>query len=131
MKKIGLLNQPLSSVIAGLGHLDTLVIADAGLPIPASTQRIDLAVVQGIPPFLEVVKAVLSEMQVQSAVIAAEMEGRSPAVHRALRDLIGGIPIEVVPHTLFKERTTAARAVVRTGEFTPYANVILVAGVVF
>ena len=50
MKKIGLLNQPLSEVIAGLGHTDTLVIADAGLPIPAQTRRIDLALVEGVPP---------------------------------------------------------------------------------
>ncbi|NWF69752.1 MAG: D-ribose pyranase [Chloroflexi bacterium] len=131
MKKTGLLNQPLSAVIAGLGHLDTLVIADAGLPIPPGTERIDLAVTGGIPSFLDVLQAVMSEMQVQSAVIAEEMTERSSEMRTALLEILGTIPIEVVSHTQFKERTTQARAVVRTGEFTPYANVILVAGVVF
>jgi D-ribose pyranase len=53
MKKIGTLNQPLSTVIAGLGHMDILVIADAGLPIPSDTQRIDLALKRGIPGFID------------------------------------------------------------------------------
>ena len=75
MKKIGLLNQPLSAVIAGLGHTDTLVIADAGLPIPTTTQRIDLALVNGVPTFLETLQAVLVEMQVERAIIATEMAG--------------------------------------------------------
>jgi len=131
MKKTALLNQPLSSTIAGLGHLDTLVIADAGLPIPPATRRIDLAVSQGIPPFLDVLRAVLAEMQVQGAVIASEMAGHSPAMHAALLSALGDVPVTAIPHDEFKARTAAARAVVRTGEFTPYANVILIAGVTF
>jgi len=62
--------------VAGLGHLDTVVIADAGLPIPPQTPRIDLAVAQGIPAFLDVLKAVLGEMEVQGAIIADEMRAR-------------------------------------------------------
>ncbi|MFN8447641.1 MAG: D-ribose pyranase [Anaerolineae bacterium] len=131
MKKIGLLNQPLSNVIAGMGHLDTLVIADAGLPIPMQTPRIDLAIHEGMPPFLDVVRTVLGELQVQEAVVAAELEQRSSAMYQALRDVLGDIPVRAVPHTEFKAQTSGARAIVRTGEFTPYANVILIAGVVF
>lgn len=131
MKKTGLLNQPLSEVIAGMGHFDTLVIADAGLPVPPATRRIDLAVSAGVPPFLDVVRAVLGEMQVQSAIVAREMASRSPEVYAALRLLLGDIPVELVAHDEFKAQTAQARAVARTGECTPYANVILVAGVVF
>lgn len=131
MKKIGLLNQPLSSVIAGMGHLDSLVIADAGLPIPIETPRIDLAVSKNIPPFLEVVRAVLEEMQVEGAIIAEELAIRSPEMHQALSALLGTIPVKAVPHIEFKSQSASARAIVRTGEFTPYANVILIAGVVF
>jgi D-ribose pyranase len=131
MKKTGLLNQPLSEVIAGLGHTDTLVIADAGLPIPAETRRIDLALVEGIPSFLDTLGAVLREMQVERVVIAEEMLDVSPGIYGALVELLGDVPVETVTHIVFKEQTRSARAVVRTGEFTPYANVILVAGVVF
>jgi len=131
VKKTGILNQPISSVIAGLGHMDTLVIADAGLPIPPETQRIDLALTEGIPTFLDTLRVVLTEMQVEQAVVAEEMLEVSPKVYEAVKELLGDMPIETVTHLIFKEQTRSARAVVRTGEFTPYANVILVAGVVF
>ncbi len=131
MKKTTLLNQPLSAVIAGLGHTDTLVIADAGLPIPPETQRIDLALRSGIPGFLETLETVLTEMAVEKAIIADEMQDVSPQLFAALKERLGDIPIETIPHTQFKEMTRDARAVVRTGEFTPYANVILVSGVTF
>jgi D-ribose pyranase len=131
MKKNGLLNYPLSSVIASLGHTDTIVIADAGLPIPVTAERIDLAVKEGLPLFLEVLKATLDEMQVESAIIASEMAQVSPELHKALADMLGDIPVTQVAHAAFKAQTAFAKAVVRTGEFTPYANVILVAGVIF
>jgi len=131
MKKIGLLNQPLSAVIAGLGHTDTLVIADAGLPIPATTQRIDLALVPGVPTFLETLAAVLGEMQVERAIIAAEMAERNPTIQQQTTALLGNVAVETVSHEEFKRLTANARAVVRTGECSPYANVILVSGVTF
>ena len=131
MKKIGILNQPISSVIAGLGHTDTLVIADAGLPIPPETQRIDLALTEGIPSFLDTLRVVLTEMEVERAIVAEEMLDSSPQVYEAVKEMLGDVPIKTVTHLIFKEQTRSARAVIRTGEFTPYANVILTAGVVF
>ena len=131
MKKIGIINQPISAVIAGLGHTDTLVVADAGLPIPAGPERIDLALSAGLPTFLDTLRVVLTEMQVERAIVADEMLVVSPAVYQAVKALLGNTPIDTMPHQTFKEQTRSARAVIRTGEFTPYANIILVAGVVF
>lgn len=131
MKKTGLLNQALSNVIAGMGHNDMLCIADAGLPIPLSVERIDLALMQGIPSFLDAVRATLLELKVERAIIAEEMSARSPQLHDALLDVLAGIPIQYVTHEQFKDHTLDAHAIVRTGEFTPYANVLLLAGVVF
>jgi D-ribose pyranase len=131
VKKTGILNQPISSVVASLGHTDTLVIADAGLPVPPETQRIDLALTEGIPKFLDTLRIVLTEMQVERAIVAEEMLDASPKVYEAIKEMLGDVPIETVTHLIFKEQTRSARAVIRTGEFTPYANVILTAGVVF
>ncbi len=131
MKKIGVLNQPLSAVIARMGHADTLVIADAGLPIPRETQRIDLALTRGVPSVLETLGAVLSEMQVEEATVAEELIASNPDLYGAIKALLGEVPITAVPHAHLKELTHAACAVVRTGECTPYANVILRAGVTF
>jgi D-ribose pyranase len=131
MKKIGILNQSLSHVIAGLGHMDTITIADAGLPVPADTQRIDLALTQDVPDFITTVRVVLEEVQVERAIIAEEMITNNPQVYGRLQALLSEIQIETVSHEEFKQRTASTRAVVRTGEFSPYANVILVSGVVF
>ena len=131
MKKTGLLNSDVSTAIAQMGHLDTLVVADAGLPVPAGTWRIDLALRPGVPGFLDVVDAILSELHIERAIVAAELPQVSPQLWDALQGRLGGAAIEQVPHDEFKRRSAGARAIVRSGECTPYANVILVSGVVF
>ena len=131
MKKTALLNSEISYMIATLGHTDMLVVADAGLPIPAETTRIDLALTQGVPGAVETLRVILEEMKVEKAILASEVKERSPEFLAAVKSLLPGVTLEYVPHTEFKALTGEARAVVRTGEFTPYANVILCSGVVF
>jgi len=128
MKKVGIINQPIAAVIGGLGHTDTIAIADAGLPIPATTQRIDLALTRGVPSFLETLRVVLDELFVEKAIVAEEMNSVSPHMYSALAEALGDVPIELKPHVEFKRQTADVKAIIRTGEFTPYANVILVAG---
>ena len=131
MKTAALLNAPLSCVIARLGHGDQLVVADAGLPIPAGPQRIDLAVTRGVPSFEQVLRAVLTEMKVERIIVAEELQAQGSGLWARLPELLPGVPVETVAHVEFKRLTASARAVARTGECTPYANVILVAGVAF
>src|ERR1700744_1748725 len=131
MKRTTLLHAELSEVIARLGHGDLLVIGDAGLPIPDGPRRIDLAVRRTVPPSHGVRAGVPAEMQVEGAVIAEEIVPANPAVHADLLERLGATPVTSVSHEQFKAATRGARAIVRTGEFSPYANVILRAGVVF
>jgi D-ribose pyranase len=131
MKKTTLLQSDLSYVIATLGHLDTLVIADAGLPIPTETVRIDLALTKDVPGAIQTLKVVLDEMNVEKVILAQEVNDRNPKFLADVQELLPDVPVEFVTHTELKIRTASARAVVRTGEFSPYANVILVSGVVF
>lgn len=117
-----------------MGHGDMLVIGDAGLPIPVGSQapqRIDLAVCPGTPALVDVLEAVLSELQVQSTVIAQEAVARSAGALPAWYPHALGVAHQAVPHEDFKKLCGQARAMVRTGECTPYANIILVAGVTF
>ena len=131
MKKRGILHHELSELIARMGHTDTLVIADAGLPVPPAVQRIDLAITGGVPSFMQVLRPLLEDLAVESVVIASEQREVSPEFHEDLIAVLGSIPIKEVPHAEFKPMTQHARAVVRTGEFTYYANIIIVAGVAF
>ena len=131
MKKTTLLQSDLSYVIATLGHLDTLVIADAGLPIPGETMRIDLALTQGVPGAVQTLKVVLDEMKVEKVIFAEEVKDGNPRFLADVQELLPEVPVEFVTHSELKTRTAQARAVVRTGEFSPYANVSLVSGVAF
>lgn len=125
------INPALSRVISETGHTDLIVVTDAGLPIPPGSERIDLAYRPGAPAFLDVLDTVLAELVVEGATVSAEVAEASPHVLEALRERLPGIEIELVPHVEFKKQTHAARAFVRSGEFTPYANVILHAGVAY
>ncbi len=139
MKKGTVLNADISSVISRLGHTDTLVVCDAGLPIPHSTQRIDLALTQGVPGFVQVLDVVTQEMQVEAVVLAEEIKQHNPQLHETLLERIrllqkhqgNTIEVHYVLHEQFKKQTASSQAVIRSGECSPYANIILCAGVTF
>jgi D-ribose pyranase len=131
MKKQGILNEQLSAVIASTGHTDMIVISDAGLPVPLEVEKVDLAILPNLPRFLDVLKAVIDELSVEKIILAEETEKVSPDMYDSIIKLLPDIPVEVMPHVDFKKKTKEARALVRSGEFTSYANVILVAGVVY
>lgn len=132
MRRSGLLHAELNRIIAAMGHTDTLVIGDVGLPVPPGVPCIDLAVLPGTPSFAAVFEAVYAELAVESLTLASEIRTHNPAMVALRNRLEGeGLRIAEVPHDDFKQLTSRAVAVVRTGETTPYANVILHAGVTF
>lgn len=132
MKRNELLkNQEISYVIAGMGHNDMLVIGDVALSIPPSIKRIDLALTKNIPTFLDMVKSVGTELKVQTIIIAKETSEVSLKIYQSLLTIFDGVEIKTVTHEKLKELTRNTSVVIRTGEFTPYANVILVSGMVF
>jgi D-ribose pyranase len=128
VKDRGILHPRLARVVASMGHGDALCVADAGLPIPNGVPRIDLAFSPGSPPFFDVLDAVLSELRVERYTMAKES---SPEIVDALRMRLRQAKESSVAHEELKQLSADAKAVVRTGEFRPYANVILYSGVDF
>ena len=132
MKKNGIINSELSKVIAEMGHKNSLVVADCGLPIPEDVKRIDLSLTKGYPKFLEILKAVLADLVVEKAILAEEIKEKSPKLEAKIIELLPpDIEIEYISHADFKKNTHNSRAVVRSGEIIPYANIILISGVDF
>lgn len=139
MKKGKLLNSELSSVISKMGHKDSIVIGDAGLPVQNGVKLVDLAVTRGVPGFIEVLGAVLSEQRVEKIIMAEEIKSITPILHSQIVEMLDMveekeniiIEKEYVSHENFKLHTKDCKCSVRTGEFTPYANIILISGVVF
>lgn len=135
MKKKGIINADISSVLSYMGHTDRIAVADCGLPIPDETERIDLAVRFGEPSFLSVLEALLDDMAVEGVVLAEEIREQNPELLEKIELLLLGKGIDTefvfVPHTEFKQKTKECKAVIRTGECTPYANIILQSACIF
>jgi len=133
MKKSGILNAPLSEIVARLGHTDKLVICDSGLPIPQNAFVIDLAVTNNVPRFIEVLNVVMQELAVEKIIIADQLFTSGNGVLEDIKKITDGILLEHVDHEEFKNITRSGNNVyfVRTGDITPYANIILECGVTF
>ncbi len=131
MKKRGIMNAQLAGYIAALGHKDTFMVADAGMPIPKGVPIVDLVLVGGIPTFRQVMDAILEETCVEGYVLAEEIDQYNPELMAYLGDKLAGLPCEKIPHVELKQRSAQVKFAVRTGEITPYPNVILQAGCSF
>ncbi|MGM0254787.1 D-ribose pyranase [Enterococcus sp. AZ095b] len=131
MKKTKVINSDISRVIAQMGHFDKLSIGDAGMPVPMTTEKIDLAVTQGVPSFMEVLRNVLSELEVQRIYLAEEIKKENPDILLEIQKEMPETPITFIPHSEMKTELNNCHAFIRTGEMTPYANLLLESGVVF
>ena len=133
MKKAGILNSDISRVLSYLGHTDTICVGDCGLPIPDEVERIDLVLKFGVPSFMETLEVVVNDMKVEKIILAEEIKTQNPKVLGEIEALFAeqNIEVEYVSHVELKALTRDCKAVIRTGETTPYANVILQAGCIF
>ncbi|MER1987718.1 MAG: D-ribose pyranase [Solibacillus sp.] len=129
MKKHGILNRELAGIFARLGHTDKIVIADCGLPIPDGVTCIDLAYKLGEPGFMAILEVVLDDVKVEQAYVAEEIKAANEAVHTAILQNVE--PVTYITHEQFKQMSREAKVIIRTGEMTPYANIMLQSGVIF
>lgn len=134
MKKTPLLNSQVSQAVATIGHFDLLTINDAGMPIPNDERRIDLAVTKALPRFIDVLETVLTEMEIQKIYLAEEIKTHNPEQLKAIKGLIDeDVEIEFIPHSQMKEYLSHPlnKGNIRTGEITPFSNIILESNVTF
>lgn len=131
MKKTGILNRDIATILARLGHTDTIVIADCGLPVPEHVPCIDLSIRLGIPGFSTVLEMICEDMVIEKMTFAQEIKGKNSALHTFLLKEYSEIPFDYISHEDLKRKLREAKVIIRTGEATPYANVILHAGVLF
>lgn len=131
MKKHGALNSEIDKLLADLGHTDQLTIGDLGLPVPTGVKKIDLALKLGSPSFEEVLLVMQQEMAIEAIVLAEEIKTENAEQWQLIQKTFPNVPIRFVPHEAFKEETKESKAIIRTGEATPYSNIILQAAVIF
>jgi len=131
MKKSGVLNSDISRVLSYMRHTDTICISDCGLPCPDETELIDISLEKGVPDFVRVLKAVVNDMSVEKIFLAEEIRVKNPAVLKEIQTLLPGVKTDFMPHEEFKKKLLSCKAVVRSGEASPYANIILQSACIF
>lgn len=131
MYRTGTLNSEISKVLSDLGHTDEIVIADCGLPVPAGVKKIDLAVNKGLPSFMDVLTEIEKHMVIEHITLASEIKSANIKVLSEIQRLMGEVESTFVTHEDFKALNRKAKVIIRTGEATPYANIILRSGVNF
>lgn len=131
MKKNGILNGDISRVLGYMRHTDIITIVDCGYPIPEGVECIDLSVRFGLPLFLDVLKEVSSDLEIELVRFADEIKDKNPNVLDGALEILKGREVEFIPHIEFKDLSAKSKVIIRTGEATPYANVILQSGCTF
>ena len=131
MKKSGVLNSDISRVLSYMRHTDTICISDCGLPCPDETELIDISLEKGVPDFVRVLKAVVNDMSVEKIFLAEEIRVKNPAVLKEIQTLLPGVKTDFMPHEEFKKKLLSCKAVVRSGEASPYVNIILQSACIF
>lgn len=126
MIRTGILNPQLASLLRRVRHTNTLVIADRGFPSWPGLETIDLSLVDDVPTVLQVLEAITPECVFGAVWMAEEfLNHNEPATQERFAAALGGLPLTHEPHIDFKKRVPGAVGLIRTGDTTPYANVIL------
>jgi D-ribose pyranase len=131
LKKNGVLNGDISRILGYMRHTDIITIVDCGFPIPEGVECIDLSVKFGLPLFLDVLKEISDDLEIELVRFADEIKEKNPDVLKGALEILKDREIEFIPHIDFKELSGKSMAIIRTGEATPYANVILQSGCTF
>ena len=126
MLKSGILNPALLSLLARVGHTNTLEISDRGFPYWPQIETVNLSLVDDIPKVLDVLRAIQANFVVGRAHMAQEFEtNNTERVRARFAEAFGPVPVIFEPHVEFKRRVPSAIGLIRTGDTAQYANMII------
>ncbi len=129
MKEVGMINGMIDSALSRQGHMDLMMVVDAGFPCPDNVELIDIALKEGVPSILEVLAELRKVHSVEKIVMAQDTLDHNPTYFDKASQSFGeGVAVEVIPHEKLKERSYTVKTIVRTGDFTAWGNVMLVSG---
>jgi D-ribose pyranase len=129
MKEVGLINRNLAKVVAEQGHQDLLMVVDAGFAIPLGVETVDISLSENNPMVVDVLAELRKFHSVEKMILAKQTQETNPTLFNKISTAWGNnIEIEVIDHSELKQISKTVKAIVRTGDFTAYGNVILVSG---
>lgn len=126
MLKTGILNPQVLALLARVRHTNTLVISDRGFPFWPQIETVDISLVDNVPTVLQVLAAIRPNFVIGKAWMAQEFLGANNKAARArFSAALRGAPLKFEPHVEFKKRVPEAIGLIRTGDTTQYANIVL------
>lgn len=126
MIRQGILNPGIASLVRRVRHTNTLVISDRGFPFWPTIETVDISLVDDIPSVLDVLKALSTEIVIGKAWMAQQFqEHNSGTVVDQFGATLSQCAIQYEDHDEFKKRVPRAIGLIRTGDTTQYANIIL------
>jgi D-ribose pyranase len=129
MKEVGMINGDIAAALGRQGHMDSMMIVDAGFPCPDHVELIDLSLSEGVPSVLSVLDELKKYHSVEKMVMASDARDRNPTFfEKASKSFGDDVDVEVISHVEFKELSHSVKTIIRTGDFTAWANVMLVSG---
>jgi D-ribose pyranase len=129
MKEVGIINRGIAKIISEQGHNDLLMVVDAGFAIPKDLEVVDLSLSENVPMVLDVLKELKKYYSVEKLIMAQQTKDVNPTLFSRISNVWGGgMDVEVIDHTELKRKAKEVKAIIRTGDFTAYGNVILVSG---
>jgi D-ribose pyranase len=128
MTEIGILNRDIAESISKMGHMDEMIVCDAGFPIPDGVKTIDISLSENIPTVDDFLKILKKYFSVEKLVLAEETKKVSPSKFKKICGIFDKAEVEIIPHTELKKRSRNVKAIVRTGDFTAFTNVLIVSG---
>lgn len=131
MKKNGIINTPISEILSNMRHTDSICISDLGLPCPDNVKSIDISLKMGTPSFMDVLEEVYKDLKIEHIILAEEIKANNKDIHEKILKIFNNVSIEYVSHSDFKRKTQNCKAIIRTGEASPYANIILQSACIF
>ena len=129
MKEVGMINSHIDSALNRQGHMDLMMVVDAGFPCPDHVELIDIALSGGSPAILDVLAELRKFHSVEKIVMAIETKQHNPTYFAKAAKAFGdNVEMEVIAHTELKERSHEVKTIIRTGDFTAWGNGIFVSG---
>lgn len=129
MKETGMLNREISNVISMMGHTDELIVCDAGFAIPLGVKTVDISLAKDKPTVLDFLEELKKHFSVEKIIMAEETQKVSPTRFKSIVELFGDkMEVETVPQSELKKRSKTVKAIIRTGDFTAYSNILLISG---
>jgi len=125
----GILNPHILSLLARIRHTNTLVIADWAFPSWPDLETVDISLVRGIPSILEVLEALRPNFKIGPVWQAQEfLDWNPPETRKRFDQVFSSLPhatIKHLAHDKFKKLVPMATGLIRTGDTTPYGNIII------